>query len=143
MPGPDHSRLGAGPALRAKRKVDRDDPEYQAVLARQKVLTEAMDILTTYDEAQTDFTSKHADSNAPLGDWCGYHKRLTSNERAEMRTACRTLASEAAYVLIGLNAKDLGAARVALKQWLQVHICRCWWTATVVRWTSGENIACR
>jgi hypothetical protein len=52
-----HSRWGAGPALHIKRKVDRDDLEYQAVLARQKVLKEAMDVLTTYDEAQADFTS--------------------------------------------------------------------------------------
>jgi len=144
LPGPvGHSRWGAGPALHAKQKVDRDDPEYQAVLARQKVLTEAMDVLTAYDEAQADFTSKHADSNAPLGDWCGYYKRLTSDERAEMRSACRTLASEAAYVLIGLNAQDLGAARAALKQWLQVHICYCWRTATVSNRTWVKHIACR
>ena len=110
-------------ALCAKRKIDRDDPEYQAVLARQKVLTEAMDVLTKYDEAQVDFTSKHADSNAPLGDWCGYHKRLTAVERETMREACKTLASEAAYVLVGLNAPDLEAARLSLDQWLEVCAC--------------------
>jgi hypothetical protein len=60
--------------------LERADPEYRAVLARQKLLTEAMDILTKYDEAQADFQALYADSNAPLGDWCGYHKRLTAAE---------------------------------------------------------------
>jgi uncharacterized protein YqeY len=64
----------------AKNRLERADPEYRAVLARQKLLTEAMDILTKYDEAQADFQALYADSNAPLGDWCGYHKRLTASE---------------------------------------------------------------
>ena len=115
---------GSCVVLGAKRKVvDRDDPEYQAVLARQRVLTEAMDVLTKYDEAQADFTSRHAESNAPLGDWCGYYKRLTAVERKEMREACRTLASEAAYVLLGLNAPNLEIARLSMRQWLEVCLC--------------------
>jgi hypothetical protein len=64
----------------AKNRLERADPEYRAVLARQKLLTEAMDILTKYDEAQADFQALYADSNAPLGDWCGYHRRLTAAE---------------------------------------------------------------
>ena len=104
---------------RAKRKmVDREDPEYKAVLARQKVVVQAMDILSKYDEAQADFTSMHADSNAPLGDWCGYHRRLTAEERGAMREACKVLSSEASYVLIGLNAETLADARRFLEQWL-------------------------
>jgi len=104
---------------RAKRKmVDREDPEYKAVLARQKVVVQAMDILSKYDEAQADFTSMHADSNAPLGDWCGYHRRLTAEEREAMREACKVLSSEASYVLIGLNAETLADARRFLEQWL-------------------------
>ena len=49
------------PALRAKGRssLERDDPEYKAVLARQKLLTEAMDVLTQYDEAQADFQVSH------------------------------------------------------------------------------------
>ena len=104
---------------RAKRKmVDREDPEYKAVLARQKVVVQAMDILSKYDEAQADFTSMHADSNAPLGDWCGYHRRLTAEERGAMREACKVLSTEASYVLIGLNAETLADARRFLEQWL-------------------------
>jgi hypothetical protein len=55
--------------------LDREEPEYKAVLARQgleftvlllKVAVQAMDILSKYDEAEADFTSMHADSNTPL-----------------------------------------------------------------------------
>ena len=60
----------------------------------------------------------YADSNAPLGDWCGYHRRLTAAEREQMRDACRLLAGEARYVLIGLNAADLAGAHMAMSQWL-------------------------
>lgn len=108
-----------GVACNAKaNKVDREDPEYKAVLARQQVLTEAMDVLTKYDEAQTDFQALYADSNAPLGDWCGYYTRLTADKRETMRDSCRALASEASYVLIGLNAGNLVEARNAMGQWI-------------------------
>ena len=119
LPAGEGDEAAGGVSLRAKRKmVDRNDPEYKAVLARQRVVTGAMDILTTYDEAQADFTSQHADSNAPLGDWCGYHRRLTAAEREAMRDACKVLSSEASYVLIGLNAQSLADGRRAMDQWL-------------------------
>ena len=58
---------GLPPSLRTRRllrakgrsSLERDDPEYKAVLARQKLLTEAMDVLTQYDEAQADFQVSH------------------------------------------------------------------------------------
>ena len=111
--------LKARVAQRAKAKnVDREDPEYKAVLLRQKVLTEAMDVLSKYDEAQADFQSLYSDSNAPLGDWCGYYRRLTAADRAAMRESCKALSSEASYVLIGLNAENLAEARTTMNQWI-------------------------
>jgi len=118
FPGLRHTGA-ARVAQRAKAKsVDREDPEYKAVLLRQKVLTEAMDVLSKYDEAQADFQSLYSDSNAPLGDWCGYYRRLTAADREAMRESCKALSSEASYVLIGLNAENLAEAHTTMNQWI-------------------------
>ncbi len=95
-----------------------DDPEEMAVVARQKVLAEAMNYLQEWDEEQVEFVLSTADPNAPLGDWTGLRRKLTAKERERMRQACKVLAEDAKYVCLGLNAETEAACLKAFDQWL-------------------------
>jgi hypothetical protein len=102
-----------------QRKTRSDAIESEEVLQRQRKLTDAMNLLSKWDEEQTEFVLKHADPNAPLGDWRGLRKVLTEDERSEMQKACKLLCEDAAYVLLGLNAETENEARIALGEWIE------------------------
>jgi hypothetical protein len=88
------------------------------VLQRQKTLTDAMNLLSDWDEEQQAFVLKYADASAPLGDWRGLRKVLNEEERLEMQKACKTLCEDAAYVLVGLNAETESEAMQAFREWI-------------------------
>ena len=92
--------------------------EDEDVLKRQRVLTDAMNLLSNWDEEQTEFVTKYADPNAPLGDWRGLRRQLGEEERDEMRKACKVLCEDAAYVLIGLNADSEEEGLEAYHEWI-------------------------
>ena len=103
----------------SQKKYRSDAIESDEVLQRQRVLTDAMNLLSKWDEEQTEFVLKYADSNAPLGDWRGLRKVLNDEERIAMQKACITLCEDAAYVLLGLNAETESEARLALDEWIK------------------------
>ena len=77
-----------------------------------------MNLLSKWDQEQTEYTLKHVDSNAPLGDWRGLRKVPSDDERIEMRNACRILCEDAAYVLMGLNAENENEALESFREWI-------------------------
>lgn len=95
-----------------------DDPEERKVVERQKVLTQAMELLQKWDEEQEEYIMETADPNAPLGDWRGLRRQLTTQERVEMRQACKVLCEDAKYVCIGLNAATEDQVLEAFNQFL-------------------------
>eukprot|EP00961_Rhodomonas_salina_P198044 2672410-Rhodomonas_salina.1 len=98
--------------------MDPNDPDYRAAMERQRDVTAAMNLLSKWDEEQVEFVEQHADPNAPLGDWRGLRRQLTAEERKEFRNACRLLADEGAYVLLGFNGEREDETREALQQWV-------------------------
>jgi hypothetical protein len=102
--------------LAAKPKAGATDSD--EVLQRQRTLTDAMNLLSDWDEEQQAFVLKYADANAPLGDWRGLRKVLDEEERVEMQRACKILCEEAAYVLVGLNAESESEALEAFREWI-------------------------
>mmetsp|Transcript_57215 Transcript_57215/g.135936 ORF Transcript_57215/g.135936 Transcript_57215/m.135936 type:complete len:371 (+) Transcript_57215:8-1120(+) len=99
-------------------KMERDDPEYQAILARQKEMTAAMRLLQQWDDEQTEFVLERADPSAPLGEWAGLRRVPQAEERKELRDSIGKLCSEASYVLIGMNCESISEARSGLDQWV-------------------------
>jgi hypothetical protein len=114
-----------GPCMMGKQDLRRkiakreDDPEELAIVARQKILTEAMNYLQAWDEEQSEFVISTADPNAPLGDWTGLRRRLTADERERMRKAIQVLAEDAKYVCLGLNGETEATCVKAFDQWLE------------------------
>lgn len=96
-----------------------DDPEEIELVRRQRVLAGAMELLGKWDEEQEEYTLANGDPNAPLGDWTGFRRQLTVEEREEMRRACKVLCEDAAYVLVGFNAMSEEQALRSMDQWLE------------------------
>ncbi len=105
-----YTHLAAKPKAGANDNVE--------VLQRQRTLTDAMNLLSDWDEEQQAFVLKYADASAPLGDWRGLRKVLNEEERLEMQQACKTLCEDASFVLVGLNAETESEALQAFREWI-------------------------
>mmetsp|Transcript_13070 Transcript_13070/g.26966 ORF Transcript_13070/g.26966 Transcript_13070/m.26966 type:complete len:330 (-) Transcript_13070:858-1847(-) len=112
-----HARKQAG--SRKIETMDPNDPKYRAAMERQRAVTAAMNLLQTWDEEQTEFVEEHADPNAPLGDWRGLRRQPSAEERKDMREACRLLAEEGAFTLLGLNGDEEDYTLKALQEWVR------------------------